>query len=74
MKAKGAGDTEHRTRFDRSAICRPRFACFNSASGVAIRSTSAGLFVFLDAVEGFFKLGDERGFARGETVATHDAP
>ena len=28
----------------------------------------------LDAVEGFFKLGDERCLTRLETVAAHDAP
>ena len=30
--------------------------------------------MLLDAVESFFKLGDEGSFARGKTVTTHDAP
>jgi hypothetical protein len=32
------------------------------------------LLVLLDAVESFFKLGDQRSLARRETVAAHDAP
>jgi len=38
------------------------------------RSARASLFVRLHALKTLFKLGDQRGFARGETVAAHDAP
>jgi hypothetical protein len=32
------------------------------------------LLVLLDALESFFKMGDEWSFVRGETVAAYDAP
>ena len=66
-KARGAADKEDQVRS----------GC-NMPSAVRLLQLGYGgaarLLVLLDVVESFFKLGNEWSFARGETVAAHDAP
>ncbi len=64
MRAKGAGDTVAEDQV-RSVcnVCRPRFACFNLASGAAAGARSATLLVLLHALESLFKLRDQRSLA-----------